>query len=123
MAGERSILTGVKRGFTLRCPNCGEGRLFRGYLKLRSPCESCGLDLTVYPSDDFPPYLTILVAGHVLLPLFLWSDHTWEPPLWVQAAIWLPLTALACVVLLPFMKGATVGLCWANNLLRQSSST
>ncbi len=123
MAGERSILTGLKRGFARRCPNCGEGRLFCGYLKVRSPCEACGTDNTIYPSDDFPPYLTILVVGHILVPLFILSDHAYEPPIWIQTVIWLPLTAIACLALLPFMKGATIGLCWANNLLRQSSST
>jgi uncharacterized protein (DUF983 family) len=50
------------------------------YIKIRRPCEACGTDNTVYPSDDFPPYLTILVVGHVVVPLFIWSDR-YEPPL------------------------------------------
>ena len=123
MEGEKSVWTGLRRGIARRCPNCGEGRLFRGYLKIRSPCEVCGTDNTIYPSDDFPPYLTIFVVGHVLVPLFMWSDRAFEPPLWVQAAIWLPAALVACLAVLPFMKGATVGLCWAMNLVRPESAT
>ena len=123
MAREKSVWTGVQRGLARRCPNCGEGRLLRGYLTIRSPCEVCGNDNTIYPSDDFPPYLTILVVGHVVLPLLVWMDSTYEPPLWLMAAVWLPVTTAMCLVLLPFMKGATVGLCWATNLTRTESPT
>src|SRR5690348_3436152 len=102
---ERSIWVGVKRGLALHCPNCGQGRLLRQYIKIRRPCEACGADNTIYPSDDFPPYLTILVVGHIVVPLFILSDR-YEPPLWLQAAIWLPLTLVMCLALLPVMKGA-----------------
>jgi uncharacterized protein (DUF983 family) len=51
----------------------------------------------------------------------MWMDR-YEPPLWLQAAIWLPVTVIMCLVLLPFMKGATVGLCWATNLVRTESA-
>ena len=122
MTEDKSLWIGVKRGLGLRCPNCGEGRLLTRYLKIRTPCEVCGTDNTVYPSDDFPPYLTILVVGHVVLPLFIWSDH-FGPSVWLQAAIWLPFTLVMCLVLLPVMKGATVGVCWATNLIRPSSVT
>jgi len=81
------------------------------------------MDNTIYPSDDFPPYLTIFVSGHVLIALFVWTDRTFAPPLWLEGAIWLPAAALMCVVLLPFMKGATVGLCWATNTIRQGTAT
>ena len=123
MTNEKSTLTGVKRGLSRRCPNCGKGRLFSGYLKVRTPCEVCGTDNSIYPSDDFPPYLTILVAGHVLIALFMWSDRVFAPPLWLESAIWLPATVMVCLALLPFMKGATVGLCWATNLIRRNSAT
>ena len=123
MAGEKSVWTGLKRGLACRCPNCGEGRLFSGYLKVRSPCEVCGTDNTIYPSDDLPPYLTILVVGHVLVPLFMWSDRAYAPPLWAQFAIWLPAAAAMSLALLPFMKGAAVGLCWATGLVRPESAT
>jgi uncharacterized protein (DUF983 family) len=123
MAIEKSIWIGVKRGLARRCPNCGKGYLFRGYLTIRVPCEVCGNDNTIYPSDDFPPYLTILVAGHVLVGLFVWTDSVYEPPLWLESVIWLPVTLLSCLALLPFMKGVAVGLCWAMDIVRQDSAT
>lgn len=123
MADEKSLWTGLKRGLARRCPNCGKGQLLRGYLTIRSPCEVCGNDNLAYPSDDFPPYLTVFVAGHVIVALFVWTDNVYEPPLWVEFAIWLPVTVLLCLALLPFMKGAAVGLCWAMNIVRQESAT
>jgi uncharacterized protein (DUF983 family) len=122
LAEEKSKWVGIKRGLYRRCPNCGQGRLFTRYLTLRNPCAVCGADNTIYPSDDFPPYLTILVVGHVVVPLFVWSDR-YEPSLWLQAAIWLPLTLVMCLALLPIMKGATVGLCWATDFIRPPSVT
>ncbi len=119
---EHSIWMGIRRGLSVRCPNCGEGRLFRGFLTVRSPCSVCGSDNARFPSDDFPPYLTILVVGHVVVPLFMWSDRAWELSSWAQAAVWLPVTLLLCLALLPRMKGATVGLCWATGLVRQDRS-
>lgn len=123
MAETKSIRVGVTRGLAHRCPNCGQGRLFRSYLTIQIPCDVCGNDNSRYPSDDFPPYLTIFVAGHVIIPLFLWVDLSYEPPIWVEAVIWLPATALLCLALLPSMKGAAVGLCWATNIVRRDSTT
>ncbi|HTZ70545.1 MAG TPA: DUF983 domain-containing protein [Acetobacteraceae bacterium] len=123
MAGEKSIQTGVLRGLARRCPNCGKGRLLRGYLTVRSPCEVCGNDNANYPSDDLPPYLTVFLAGHVLIGLIVWTDSAYGPPLWLETAIYLPLTAVLCLALLPFLKGATIGICWATDVTRQSSAT
>ena len=123
MAEEKSIWTGIRRGLERRCPNCGQGPLFRGYLKVRSPCEVCGSDNCIYPSDDFPPYLAILVVGHIVVPLFVWVERAYEPSMLVQAAIWVPLTIILCLVLLPYMKGATIGLCWATNIVRQAPTS
>jgi uncharacterized protein (DUF983 family) len=123
MPGEKSIWMGLKRGLARRCPNCGRGRLFSGYLTILSPCQVCGNDNAIYPSDDFPPYLTVFITGHVVIVLFVWTDNVFVPPIWLEVAIWLPLTALMCLGLLPFMKGAAVGLCWAMNIVRAESAT
>jgi uncharacterized protein (DUF983 family) len=119
---EKTIWTGIRRGLRCRCPECGRGHLFGGYLKLSPACPSCGADNTIYPSDDFPPYLTILIVGHIIVPLFMWVDSAFAPALWLQFAIWLPLTVALAAALLPPMKGATVGLCWATKLTRQVPS-
>lgn len=115
----KSVWTGIKRGLARRCPECGQGRLFAGYLKVRTPCEVCGADNSIYPSDDLPPYITVLVVGHVFVPVFMWVDKAYAPSFALQALIWLPLMALACLTMLPFAKGATLGVCWANGLVRQ----
>jgi len=115
---DRSIWLGIRRGMARRCPVCGQGHLFAGFLKVSSRCDSCGADNTIYPADDFPPYLTILVAGHLLVPMIFIVERSYAPPLWLQSAIWLPVTLALCLALLPVMKGATVGLCWATGLVR-----
>ena len=115
---EQSIWTGIRRGLSGRCPNCGEGALFEGFLRVRGQCESCDADNTIYPSDDMPAYLTILAAGHAIVPLMLIVDHFFAPALWLQFLVWPALTALLCLLLLPRMKGAVVGLCWATGMIR-----
>lgn len=112
------IGTGLRRGLALRCPNCGEGRLFAGFLTVSARCESCGADNTVHPADDAPPYLTLMVVGHVVLPVMFWADRTFAPVLWLHFAVWLPLVAAVSVALLPFMKGAVIGIAWATGLRR-----
>jgi len=106
-------MIGLRRGLSRRCPSCGRGRLFQGFLTIASPCDVCGADNAGYPVDDFPPYLTILVVGHVVAPLLLWTELRYQPPTWLQLAIWLPLTTLLSLLVLPRMRGAVAGLCWA----------
>lgn len=115
---QKSVWTGISRGLAGHCPNCGQGRLLRGYLAVCAPCESCGADNTIYPSDDFPPYLTILLVGHIVVPLFMWADNVHQFSPLLSAAIWLPITLALCLLILPRMKGATVGLCWAKDMVR-----
>jgi len=112
------IWTGLRRGLHRTCPTCGQGALFRGYLTVREHCPVCGADNTIYPSDDLPPYLTIAILGHLIVPLFILVDLHLAPPLWVEFAIWLPLTAILTLALLPFVKGAAIGLCWATGIVR-----
>jgi uncharacterized protein (DUF983 family) len=115
------IAVGVRRGLGLRCPQCGEGRLFARFLKVRERCEACGQDNTIYPSDDAPPYLTLFLVGHLILPFMFWLDKAWEPAVWVQLAIWLPLITIVTLATLPYMKGAVVGFAWATGVTRESA--
>src|SRR5271165_1507736 len=63
---EKSVIAvGLRRALALRCPRCGKGHLFSGFLKVNTRCEVCGSDNTIYPSDDAPPYLTLALVGHV----------------------------------------------------------
>ena len=103
----------MTRGFVGRCPNCGEGKLFYRYLKVSPACPACGHDLDQYPSDDGPAYFTIFVVGHlVVAPLLALSViKSWSPFLLLAFA--LPIVAAAALALLPFIKGAWIGLLWA----------
>jgi uncharacterized protein (DUF983 family) len=116
---QNALWTGITRGTRRRCPTCGLGGLFDGFLKVRATCAVCGANNADYPCDDFPPYLTIFAVGHLVVPPLVLIDLRYQPSLWLQGAIWLPVTVLLCLLLLPTMKGAAAGLCWAVGLIRQ----
>ncbi len=105
-----TLLTALGRGALGRCPACGQTHAFSGYLKVVPVCLACGAPLGVVRADDAPPYFTLLIAGHLIIPLLFWVDHTYEPPIWLMSAIFLPLTLVLCLVLLRPVKGATLGL-------------
>jgi len=110
------VLKGLQRGFRRRCPNCGEGRLFAGYLKINPTCPSCGHANGRYRADDAPPYFTMLIVGHVIVPAMLILEQMQQPAEWVQAALWLPLTVVMTLALLPRVKGAVIGFQWAQRI-------
>lgn len=112
---------GVRRGLGLRCPECGQGRLFGRFLKVAESCEACGTDNTRYPSDDAPPYLTIVIVGHVILPLALLSYESWIPSMWLNLGIWMFLAVVVTLAMLPFVKGAVVGFAWATGVTRETA--
>lgn len=110
---KRAVWPALLRGLAGRCPNCGKGRMFRSYLKVQPQCESCGLDLAAFRSDDAPPYFTILIVGHIVLPAMLVLERMVELPLWLLAAIWIPSTLALTLGLLPRVKGAVIAVQWA----------
>ena len=103
-----SVWTAMARGARGTCPCCGKGRLFRGYLRVVDSCESCGTPLGHIRADDAPPYFTIFIAGHILLPAVFWIEKAYQPPMWIHMAVWLPLFAVVCTLLLRPVKGATL---------------
>ncbi len=113
-----NLLTGVKRGVCRTCPACGVGPLFRGYLAVRETCPACGNDNEQYPSDDFAPYVTIFLVLHLLVPVFVIADRTWDLPLWIEAAVTVPVFLIATMALLPFAKGGVIGFSWAFGVTR-----
>jgi uncharacterized protein (DUF983 family) len=112
-AEKRSVWTTMKRGFRGRCPRCGEGKLFRAFLKVDDHCSACGLDFTPHRADDLPAYLVIIIVGHVMVPLVLMIETNYSPPVALQLAIYLPATLTASLLLLQPVKGAVVGVQWA----------
>lgn len=104
----------VLRGLGNRCPVCGEGHVFAGFLKVVPRCEACATPLGTLRADDAPPYFTIFIAGKLLIPFVLWVEKAWMPPMWLHMAVWLPLFAVLCTLLLRPVKGAVVG--WMTSL-------
>jgi len=113
------LSTMLKRGLRGRCPVCGKGRIFNGYLRVVDRCAECGVALGRVRADDAPPYFTIVIVGHVVIGGMLFVEKAYSPPLWVHAAIWLPLTVVMSLVLLRPIKGATVGLMLKLGMLKQ----
>ncbi len=97
-------------GLACRCPRCGQGKLFDGYLKLRPSCAACGLDLAFADSADGPAVIIMFIAGFGIVGGVLAVEMAYEPPFWVHMAIWMPLTVFLCLGLLRPMKGLAIAL-------------
>jgi uncharacterized protein (DUF983 family) len=110
---KRDVWGSIKRGFRGRCPRCGEGKLFRAFLKVDDHCSACGLDFTPHRADDLPAYLVIVIVGHIVVPTALLVETNYAPPVWMQLTAYLPFTLVASLALLQPVKGAVVGMQWA----------
>ena len=100
------------RGALGRCPKCGKGRLFYRYLKVVDRCAVCGEPYGHYRADDAPPWLTILLAGHIVVPLILIVEENYAPPPWVEFVVYLPVVVLLVLSLLPRCKGVILAILW-----------
>lgn len=113
---KRNLGDALLRGARMKCPACGTGRLFRAYLKVADTCPDCQEALHHHRADDAPPYLTIVIVGHLIVAGVLTLEQAAAPPQWLHMALWLPLTVVLSLVLLPRIKGSIVGLQWANRM-------
>jgi uncharacterized protein (DUF983 family) len=109
----RPLLPALLHGLRGRCPNCGQGRMFRAFLKVVDRCPVCGTELFHHRADDAPPYFVILIVGHIVVSLALVTETEFSPPFWVHAALWGPLTVTLALALLQPVKGAIVAWQWA----------
>ncbi|MGA7327952.1 MAG: DUF983 domain-containing protein [Rhodomicrobium sp.] len=112
----RAVFPALLRGFRQRCPQCGLHTLFTSYLRVFDICPVCREELKHHRADDAPPYFTIVIVGHIVLPLLMAVEIAYGPPVWLHLLIWLPLTVILSLIILPRVKGAIVGLQWANNM-------
>lgn len=109
----RSKLNAMAQGFRRHCPACGRGRLITGLTKVNDACPSCGEEFHHQRADDAPPYFTIFIVAHIIVPLVLVVEKLWRPELWIHMLIWIPATFILTLALMPRVKGAIVGLQWA----------
>ncbi|MFV0279995.1 MAG: DUF983 domain-containing protein [Rhodoblastus sp.] len=107
-------LSPYSTGFGGRCPRCGEGRMFKGFITIADKCDNCGLDLKFADAGDGPAIFVMLIAGFIIVGAALWLEVTYEPPMWVYAIVFLPLTLIVCLGMLRPLKGVLVSLQYAN---------
>ena len=100
------------RGFRGRCPACGEGRIFRAFLKVADRCACCGEELYHHRADDFPAYLVIVIVGHILVPIVLVVETEIAPVVWISMMLWPSLALAMALALLQPVKGAVVAIQW-----------
>jgi uncharacterized protein (DUF983 family) len=110
---ERPLVPALRRGWRRRCPNCGGGQVFSGYLNVRSSCAACGEELSHHRADDLPAWITIVVVGHLVGALLLSVETAFTPPMWLHFAVWPTLALGLTLWLLPRVKGAVVAMQWA----------
>lgn len=104
----------VSAGLSGRCPRCGEGRLFKGFVDLAPGCQNCGLSYKFADSGDGPAVFVILLAGFLIVGLSLWVEINYEPPVWVHLVVFLPLTLIVCLGMLRPLKGVLVAFQYRN---------
>jgi uncharacterized protein (DUF983 family) len=111
-ASEPTTVTAMLRGAGCKCPNCGDGALFRKFLKVKDSCETCGEVLSHQRADDMPAYIVISIVGHIVIGLLLWVETNFAPDMWVHIALWFPLTIALSLGLLQPVKGTIVAVQW-----------
>ena len=110
----RQAWPAIWRGMRGRCPDCGIGKMFSAYLKVNDSCPNCGQELHHHRADDAPPYLTILVVGHIVGGLMLWVETVDDQlPLWIHMIVWPTMALISCLWLLPVFKGGLIAYQWS----------
>jgi uncharacterized protein (DUF983 family) len=104
----------VSAGFRARCPRCGTGRLFNGYIATAKSCGNCRLDYAFIDSVDGPVPFVIMLIGFIVVGLALWADVSFSPPLWLHFIIWIPLAIILSLFALRWVKGILIALQYQN---------
>jgi uncharacterized protein (DUF983 family) len=105
-----TVTESALRGLACRCPRCGKGKLFTGFLDLRPGCDVCGLDYAFTDVGDGAAIFIIMIAGAIVVTCALIVEVKYEPPLWVHAVLWLPLILATTLWPLRAMKSLLIAL-------------
>ncbi len=105
----------VSTGMKGRCPRCGQGRLFDGFLTLKKNCSLCDLDYGFADAGDGPAVFVILIIGFIVVGLALWFEVSYSPPIWLHFILWIPLTIGLSLWLLRALKGVLINMQFKND--------
>ena len=105
-----SVSQAALRGLACKCPRCGEGKLYAGFLTLRPSCDVCGLDYAFIDAGDGPAVFIIMIAGFIVVGAALVVEMKYQPPFWVHAALWAPLILATTLLPLRSMKALLIAL-------------
>ncbi|MEA3022870.1 MAG: hypothetical protein QOK01_1722 [Alphaproteobacteria bacterium] len=100
----------ILAGLAGRCPRCGKGKMFSGFISLKPACETCGLDYSFVDAGDGPAVFVILIAGFIVVGAALVVETLYQPPFWLHAAMWLPLILITTLAPLRALKGVLIAL-------------
>jgi uncharacterized protein (DUF983 family) len=100
----------LSSGLGCRCPRCGRGKLFKGFLTVRPQCEACGLNFQFIDSGDGPAFFVMSIVGVIVVGLAMWVEFAYEPRIWVHMALWIPLTLILSFLLVRPAKGLLIAL-------------
>jgi uncharacterized protein (DUF983 family) len=110
----RPVWPAMKRGMRGLCPACGQGKIFYAYLKVNDLCPACGEELFHQRADDMPPYVTMVIVGHIVVSGVIAGQELFPNlPDWPQMVFWPIIGLLLSLWLLPIVKGALIAYQWA----------
>lgn len=105
-------VSALSAGLKCRCPNCGEGQVFAGFLRFATRCDACDADLTIADAGDGPAFFVMFAALIVIVPSAMFFEFAFRPPGWLHVLIWPPLTFAFCLTLLRPVKALLFALQW-----------
>ncbi|QPF84458.1 DUF983 domain-containing protein [Bradyrhizobium genosp. L] len=105
-----TVTESALRGIACRCPRCGKGKLYSGFLTLAPRCQACDLDYAFIDAGDGPAVFIIMLAGAIVVASALIVEVKYQPPFWVHAALWLPLIIVTTIFPLRSMKSLLIAL-------------
>jgi uncharacterized protein (DUF983 family) len=107
-----TLALAMRRGFLGKCPNCGRASLFQSYLKQVQSCPACGAEFGSIRADDAAPWLTLIVIGHLFLPLIFFVDLEIFLPFWLGVTTWAVFFSGVALAFLPRAQGLFIGVLW-----------
>lgn len=120
---DRNMRSAIAHGLHGRCPACGQGKLFNGFLQIVPHCSVCGEALHHHRADDLPPYIVITIVGHIIVTLILIVETFFDVGVVAQMIMWPLLTLVLSLVLMRPVKGGVIGYQWALRMHGFSGNT